>query len=453
MKKTLTLVGCVLVFFSAMPSFAYDLQTSGMFRSRMINADLQGGKGNTADSLADQRARLNMKLKVDEYLSLGYIGEIDFQYGDAGYANGRNQGGGIAGDSVNLETKNLYAKLTLPETPYSATLGLQGFRDNWSFALALVDVSGLSISANTDAIKVTAGWYKLLEGDGGANHTIGLADTQDDATLYTLQTSYSASKDMILNVDGYYFQNKGSAQMPNFKLLGTEEDLYYLGANLKYTLPAVKLNTWAFYNFGTSHDAASDGGDLDISAFAASARGDFKVGGVKAGIRGIYFSGDDDATDNDRSGVRIPWATDGVPVQESVPFFDSGLMIMLPDMYGTTYHTGAGFGMTQAYNEYGLMAMTADASYTPPSQPNLYFKGAIGYFSALEDSRIGVAARQGKNIGSEVCARVGYKLGEHTDLSLNGAYAMLGDFFDGTATAGQDPDNPYETYVMVDIKF
>jgi hypothetical protein len=453
MKKHVAWIGCLLAVCLAAPSLAYEVTYDGMYRVRMIMADLQADKDKSADTLVDQRARLGLKMKIDEYLQFSYIGEIDIQYGDAGYATARNQGGGIAGDSVNLETKNLYAKLTLPDTPYSAAVGLQGFRDNWSFALALVDVAGVSLSADTDKFNVKAGWYKLLEGDGNANHTIGLADTQDDVTLWALQTNFNPSEKLRFNLDGYYVKNEGSQQIPNLFLLGSSEDLYYLGGAVKYAFPAMNLSAWGFYNFGTSYDAASDGGDLDISAFAAAARADFKIGGVKAGVRGIYFAGDDDATDNDRSAVRIPWATDGVPLQESVPFFDSGLMIMLPDKFGTTYHNGAGFGMAQAYNEFGLIAITADASYSPQSQPNFYLNGAVGHFVALEENRLGLTARQGNNIGSEICTRVGYKIGKHTDISLNGAYAVLGDFFDGTATGGQDPDNQYEVYTMLNVFF
>lgn len=452
MKLRITLMGCLLALVLAAPAFAYDLQTSGMFDTRMIMANLTKDKGKAADTLTDSRLRFLAKLKIDEYIQVAYWGELDFQYGDASYTTARNQGGAIGGDSVNLETKNLYGTLTLPGTPYSATLGLQGFRDNFSFALALDDVAGLTVVADTKPVKFKAGWFKLLEGDDGKSDSPGHANINDDATLWSLQTCFAPSKQMNLNLDGYFYQNMGSSQMPNMTLLGTSEKLYYLGADVKYALPAADVDAWLFYNFGTSKEAAANGGDLKTSALAASAKVKFNVGPVKAGVRGIYFSGDDDATDNDRTAVRIPWASTN-PVHEAVPFLDSNLMIMLPDKFGTTYHNGSGFGMTPAYQEHGLLAATADASYVPSSLPKFYVNGAVGYFKALEDSRKGDTPHKGTYLGSEVCVRMGYLLGEHTDLSLNGAYAVLGDFYDGTASNGQNPDNPYETYVRINVKF
>jgi hypothetical protein len=43
------------------------------------------------------------------------------------------------------------------------------------------------------------------------------------------------------------------------------------------------------------------------------------------------------------------------------------------------------------------------------------------------------------------------------DLSVNGAYAILGDFFDKRATDKQgnpaDPDDPYVLYLMANVGF
>jgi putative N6-adenine-specific DNA methylase len=90
---------------------------------------------------------------------------------------------------------------------------------------------------------------------------------------------------------------------------------------------------------------------------------------------------------------------------------------------------------------------------TSGSSEALFLNPPYGVRLALEENRLGLTARQGNNIGSEICTRVGYKIGKHTDISLNGAYAVLGDFFDGTATGGQDPDNQYEVYTMLNVFF
>jgi hypothetical protein len=92
-------------------------------------------------------------------------------------------------------------------------------------------------------------------------------------------------------------------------------------------------------------------------------------------------------------------------------------------------------------------------------------KAAVGYFRTVEDeikaSDTVTVRREGKNLGTEVALRVGYGYAKHFDLSLNGAYAFLGDYYAKTASrarsatpyyssrAGdEDPDNPYVAYVM-----
>ncbi|MDF1551766.1 MAG: hypothetical protein P1P84_01830 [Deferrisomatales bacterium] len=473
MKRIAIAAACLLFALPSVPSFAMDSNVSGFFRARFIMADLQKGKDNNPDTLVDQRARVKWDLNVDEYIKFVYYGEVDVQYGDAAYAGGypkgasgpgtRNQGGGASADAVNLETKNLYIQAKLPDTPLTATIGIQGYVDHNDLAFLLGDMAGVRIGMDFGALHGNVAWFKMAEGDDGANHAIGQSNSEDDATLWATQWVYDGpDKKWTANADAYYANMNGATSSgPNqvaFNTEGTGEDLYYLTVGGKMKLAAGGIGGWLLYNTGTADSAGVDGGDVDTSAFAASVNGSYAFGGFKTNAYGIFFSSDDDATDNDRSAVRIPWATHPTPVGMAVPFPATGLMIMISDGLGTTYHTGYGFAMADgAYNEYGLAALTASATYTVPSMPNLWIKGAAGFFQALEDDRKADGTkREGKNLGSEIAGRVGYKFGK-LELSLNAAYAMLGDFYDNSATDKNgdpaDPDDPYEVYVAANVNF
>ena len=73
--------------------------------------------------------------------------------------------------------------------------------------------------------------------------------------------------------------------------------------------------------------------------------------------------------------------------------------------------------------------------------------------------RRGVDVREGETLGYEVAARVGKVFAQKVDVSLRGAYAVFGDFYDNTVRndAGQgatgDPDDVYKVALMVNVPF
>ena len=475
MKRFLrtALVGTLALGLAA-PAFAKDHEISGFFRVRGIMADLSLNKEAKPDKLMDQRFRAQWRMALNEYVAVVYFGEVDFQWGDASYSGnpGRNDGGAIGGDTVNLETKQLYADIKIPETPVAARLGLQGFADNWDWTLFLADMAGAKVTAANlgGMADVTLGWFKLLEGETN-NNGAGGSTLEDDVDLYALQVALKPMDALRTGVDFYWINNNGvPANAAGVSFSSDNEDLYYVGLNASYKLAPVTLSGWFFYNFGTMNGAAPDGGDMDISAWATSVKADFSIAGAQAGIRGLYFSGDDDLTDSDMNNIRQPFQ--GVAA-EALPFGRDGLMILTADLMQMTYpgprRQLAGFAMADgAWSEAGLWGFIANASYTPPALKNMYVKGAAGWFRVVEDEitrfndegEVETLKKEGKNIGTELAARVGYKIANGAvDLSLNGAYAWLGDFYDNTATNVKtdktrvDPDNPYLVYAMLNIPF
>ncbi len=465
----------------ATPALALETKLSGFYNVRGIANNFSATNnyiGTLEDNantqnLVDQRLRLKLSSKVNDYLSFVYYTEVDMQWGDEQYSNsGRNDGGGIGADTTNLETKNLYIDVKVPDSNAAFRVGLQGFEDNYDYTFFAADMAGVKYTNRFDGVNLTAGWFKLADGVSS-----GLAD---DVTLWALQAGFKPSANLKFGVDYYYYQNEGSQAYGTF--FGTADiqavlnfnagggdwtanrgnmDLHYLGGNAEVRFENVVLSGWFNANVGTVDSINNDTSttlteDLDVTGFAGRVRLSSSFGCFKLNVAGTYFSGDDDLTDGDANFVVNPVAT------ETFAFATDGFMIFTPDIAWNSVGQ-YGFAMTDAaWAGYGLTSFVVTASYMPTQMKNLTLKGGVGYFASLEDK---LAAndprtdRAGTELGTEVYLRASYKFADNLDLSLNGAYAFLGDFYDknggGTAAndAATDIDDPYEVYLKATLSF
>ncbi len=446
MKKTLVVtLATVAAAAVAVPAFAKDHSISGFYRARAMAFNHPASDTNALQkdqkpsTLLDQRFRARWDMKLNEFVSVTYFGEIDFSFGDAAYGTARNAGGGLGGDQVNLETKNLFADVKIPNTPVSARVGLQGFADNWSFSLFAADMAGVSLRAKHQMFDSTLGWFKWNEGN---------VTKEDDRDLWAAQVAFKPMGGLKLGTDLYWVDDKSGSQKaapPTY-----DADRYYLGLNAGYKVATVDVSGWAAYAFGTEDKSATT--EYDIGGLAASVKGAFSVAGAKGAVRLSYFSSDDDATDNDIEYFKVP-------VQgEAFSFPDTNLLIMLSDARLCTRGAlNGGLAMDRAaYEGWGLFALNFTADYVPPMAKDAYVNFGLGYFQALEDSMTvagGTSKKEGKTLGTEVALRAGYKFGGVADVSLNGAYVSLGDFFEKSAAGSKDPDNLYQVYAMLNIGF
>lgn len=476
MKKALVAALCTTLAAGALaPAFAKDHTLNGFYRVRgmMFNHPLSEPtaleKDQKPTKLVDQRFRVKWDMKLNEFVTTTYFGEIDFVWGDLSYGQAtvsgaapavagtpvttsanatRNKGGGLGGDTVNLETKNLYVDVKVPDMPVAFRVGLQGFADNWSLAYIFGDMAGLKATTKTAMFDATLGWFKWNEGSGVR---------EDDRDLFAAQLAFKPMGDLKLGAD-LYWVNDNAAETPdltgaNNRTVGTQADLYFAGLNAAYKLPMVDVSGWALYNFGEVRPTGANN-DKDVSGFAASAKGTFSIAGAKAGLRLTYVSSDDDATDKDIESPVAP--TQGEPVA----FADTNMIIMMSDAMGITLgYLNGGLAMDRAgYEGWGLMAINFMADYNPPAVKNVYTKFGLGYFRALEDDNK-VTKKEGKSLGTEAALRVGYKFADAVDVSLNGGYVWLGDFFDKTGVDAKtkatkvDPDNLYQVYAMLNINY
>ena len=486
MKRKLATALCgTLALAMALPAFAKDHSINGYYRVRFMMTDFNNARSEDSPTkIVDQRARFKWTMGLNEYVSITYYGEVDIQYGDTSYGSGpssstdytvadntvvdsngnpdsdtnpevitdtdtrvatRNDGGRLGGDTVNLETKNIYLNVKIPDTPVSVRVGLQGYADHWDYSLFAADMAGVKVSAKTDMVSGNVGWFKWGEGASTADNL------ENDIDLYAVQLAFQPMGGLSLGTDLYWLNINGSG----YGSAGfSNADIYWLGVNGKYKAGPVSLSGWFAYNFGTASGAAPRGGDLDISAFAGSlAAAVAPMPGLKAKLTALYFSGDDDNGDGDQNNWTIPQSG------EDFFFATQGFMLMLADITWTTWGF-EGFGESAVTSGNGLWAVTLTGQYNPPALKGLYVKGGVGYFSAVEDDRTpndGQSDHDGTALGTEVYLRAGKKIADVVDVSLNAAYALLGDYYNDMATddSGRtdDPNNPYMLYVMVNVPY
>jgi hypothetical protein len=335
---------------------------------------------------------------------------------------GRYSGGGVDTDGVNVQTKQMYVSFKVPETPLAFVVGLQGFADNYSGVLYDIDGAGVTGTANLDMASVKLGWAKFSEGN--------FTTEDDDRDWYFIGAALKPMQGLSVGADVYYDNDHTSST-----------DQYWVGINGAYSVSMVDLSGWFLYNGGTIE---ATGGDVDIQAFAASVKAAAKMAGANVALRLVYMTGDDDAGDDKDESFNTV-----APFQ----FTDSYLQIAKPDLYGTGGIAGGGLfwgGSSSPGYADGSFAAILSASYVPPMMKQVYAKGALGYFMTLNGEDNG---REGDDWGTEVALRLGYKVAEVVDLSLNGATVFLGSYHDGAAAGGDDPDNPYSLYAMMQVVY
>ncbi|MDW7709518.1 MAG: hypothetical protein SCH98_03520 [Deferrisomatales bacterium] len=447
MKRLLrtALVGTLALGLAA-PAFA-DHEIGGYFRTQFIMASqgVSAGwgapvvpgaglvtKDEKPDKMVDNRLRIRWQNNINEYVSIVWFGEIDTPWGQP--SKGAIGSGGRQGmDGVNVETKHAYADVKIPDTPVSFRVGGQGWGGAFNGVVMNDDMMGVRANVKLDMVSTTLFWAKLLEND---------RFREDDKDLYSVQVGLTPIKGLKITPELTWIRDQPG-----------DRDDFFAGIELAHKIANIDVSGWFLYNWGTDESGPAD---VDTQAFAASAKVATQIAGVKASLRLMYFSNDDDAKDDKSIN---PGGRDGGAAFSNggFEFFDEYLQIFLTDIYYNNWIGGRRALLDAAYSGFGLFGAVAGGTYVPPAVKALTLRGAVGYFMALDDERNDSAAaadnREGTSLGTEISVSVGYKIAGNAELNLRGAYALLGDFYDGQAAGGRDPDDLYITVLMLNIPY
>lgn len=439
-KGFLVMLAVVLVAALAAPAVA-GTDINGFYRSKGYVSNFKSGgiTGTDVPSQAYVEQRFRLRLASgDENVKAVIFFEQDLNWGDSNYTTGRNVGGALGADSINLELKNAYVWFKVPNTPVDVTVGLQGQSDSYGGAFLFgADMAGIFVNAKVNPVTLRFGWAKWFE------QTTAKAD---DATFYLTEVKFSPAKDIKVGGNLYYIQDDRA------KTAGTPSKtrIWMPGFDVSLAAGPATVSGWGFYQSGKQEFLTAGTPDYDIKGFALELRGDINAGPGKAFVMGTYVSGGDNTLAEFKSVKMGNDYAAGMGL-----YARPDLSILLPngdDINTSNALVGAG---TSGLSNGGRGITLLAAGYSQKLGDKLSAKVGAGYLRAnkmLVGSPSGAdASYRDKTMGTELNANVNYSLLKGLDVGLYGAYAWLGDFFKPSATT--DADNAFDLHARINYAF
>ena len=426
MKRLLfCLVALIAVFALVMPASAAEVKINGIWNAKAWARDNYDGDDDRDDSTqyVTQRMRMYFNFIASENLKLVYKNEIDFEWGDASFANARNDGGGLGGDTVNLETKNVYLEFMVPDTPVKATLGLQGVTLHKGWFIS-DDIGAARFDMNFDPVSVTAYW-------AGANGLDADSDSSDDNWQIVASGAYKA-ENMDARLTFGYERKPNDATNANVD----SDDLYLVMGEFNMSFDMVSFFVILGTNFGEVDGDGTAAGDLkerDYEGYMFDVGASFALDMATIRARFFMASGDDEGDlDEDfqvMSGATMSWAE------------------LISDGY--TYDRNANLTQIGGANKPSNMwAVNVGADFKPTDTTTLKFD--VYYVGMVEKRTIG--GDEEDEIGIEIDASLTQKIYDNLSMTILGAYMMAEDGY-GVAGAANSGDDAFQVGLGLDYSF
>lgn len=447
--KTFIAVAAMLAV--ATPAMA-DFKFSGLFRVQGYTQTAQDIGRNDARSVSvvDQRFRPKVDYKLNDYVSLTYFAEVDTTWGRQ--SKGDIGGGGQVGsDGVNLETKNIYVDFKVPDSTHNIRLGIQGIKDAFNGVVFFDDMAAAKFSGKFGPVDYQAFYSKWSEGN---------IRLYDDVDFYGVDFSHRYGDFAKAGIAAYYYDNnsgngilddQGDIVDP-IPALGEgtnlDAEMWWVGFYGDYRFGNFGLDGFLIYQTGEVLLDPVTNNYIDSEAWAGSVKGRMVIPNGDLGLRYIFYSADDSATDADRFFLS----------QGNFEFADENLMIFLVDPLVNNVAKTRFAIAHAAEGGYGLHGLAFSGNFKNLPM-NTYAKVGAGAFFAADKNPKGAERVDDATLGYEVAARIGKVFAEKFDVSLRGSYAFIGDFYKTPAvgtpahTTSNDPDDIYMAAIMVNVPF
>ena len=447
-RFTTTIAVAAALGATAVPALALENEFHGMFRVRGIVSNLDDyrsaffdatdGSGTAKPlgnpgtrSYIEQRARLLYIAKANDDLKLHTHFEVDSRWGDSSYAVGRNQGGAIGADSVNLETKNVYLDFNIPSTPLNVKVGIQPFADSLKGIFVNADAAGALATARFASGEAAAGYFRFDDKIPAGSTSPGRA-TRD---FFVLDGKYSLSKEVRVGASYYGVLDDRSA--------GFKNQIHTIGVNAETKVGPAVIDGFFAYQTGEVGSA-----EQDLRAFAGNVGTKVKTGIGTARANFLYVSGDGSPGSGS---TRNDFQTIGSPGTEN-NFFAAETLLLLP--HKTSINTYRGIIWDLNNRSQGVIGgfIGYDANLTD----KLFASATAGFAAtARNNANKPAGSSNSRYLGTELSGEIGYKLYPNLTASVQGGYVFLGDYFKGTAVdePGKDPAEPYTARVVLSFLF
>ncbi|MCX5831083.1 MAG: hypothetical protein NT140_04220 [Deltaproteobacteria bacterium] len=426
------------------------------------------GKPAVQNYWVEQRARLIFNVKSDENVGGTVHLEIDSRWGQTSYSSiaWRGAGGGLGADSTNLELKESFMWFQAGALRVKAGIqtwaddisgifigggDMAGFRADYALSKTSSFATGVftfwdPTQSKTDGVYFVPLTVKQQLGSGTASLFLYMIQDNSNYVPYYSQNTTNVA---VINTAFPGYNDRGTRPLTTtdtstagttlLKAAYESAQIYYAGLNYGGKAGNISYYLMGAYNFGNFKNARTylvpdvldRTDDVKISAFAANAKVDVKVGG--GNLRGnlLYVQGGD-STSTDKYNGFIPG--DMYAGAQSMPLYQTDLVILINNTDGITNSTF----MVPTVNNNGDGVQLGYLAYDYNITPKLNAKAVAGYASADKQN---LTTRKGKGMGAEYNAQLKYLFNANMTISGVASYAQIGDYF---KTATFDADNAYK---------
>jgi hypothetical protein len=466
-KGLIVLLAAVVAVAFAMPAMAdlipTNLKVSGFYRSKAwlsnfhdaggapsLRTDTLGDEAQT-NAYVEQRFRVKFAFGTENVQAVWFL-ESDMLWGDnAGStpsASSRNSGGALGGDKVQTETKNIYVWFKVPDTSVDVTVGLQAQSDDYAGVLfGGADMAGIFVNGKFEPVSYRLGFAKLYE---------NAVQKTDDMTLYIASVKFVPVKEAKLGLNFYFLQNdanKVAGTLPGTNVLGytNKAKVYMPGVDASFKAGPATISGFAQYQVGKFEAVSSANKDVDINAYLADLRLDMNLGPGKIFVEGLYLSGGDDPTDKYKAPITL--ATNEASPGGNSGYARTNMTILMagPDTINVSQCligcSGAETSPDPGNGGRGIWH--AAAGYSQALTPKLKGQVNVGYLSATK--KLNADTNKGKDMGTELNARIDYNLAKGLDVGVVGAYAFIGDFYNSDGSP--DIEDAWTSYARINYAF
>jgi hypothetical protein len=400
-----------------------------------------------------QRVRLGYDAKVSEQVKLSTKFELDYKfYGNSSYVTGRNSGGALGADSVQIETKNLFLELNYPAL--NTKIGMMPYNDSFKGVLFDADMAGVLFSHDYSNASVAAGFFRF--GDNGP--TLG----KNAYDMISLDAKYNVTKTFKVGGAFYYINDNSTnaatvARNPLAPRGTSLNDPFQIGTTADGT-PIYAPNTYLTTTHPNSDvkvhtiglNAEGVVGPVTLSGFVMKQFGDlsrtqdargYAVNlGAKAALLGGTLRSEFLFVGGGRDAFYVPASAGGT---EGGGFYDAEMIMLNRDKNAKTLDTAIVYDTNNLNQGLVMGSVGYDHACTDKITSSIN-----AGFAAVATNNHSIATGSSNYLGTEVNAESNYKLTPNMTIGVRGGYVFLGDYFKGL-----NADNPYDLKVIANLAF
>lgn len=436
------------------PAQALENEFHGLFSARYINSNFNGtattdfatdpiSGANVANgfyqpdkstrkqysaNFIEQRARLQYIAKANQDLKLITHFELDYTYwGNSSYVVGRNQGGAIGADTVNIETKNIYLDAN-PFKNVNLKLGMMPSADAFKGVLFDADMAGILVSSSYGKFTPSIGYYRFNDTGAGRDGVLGHL-TND---MFMLDGKFEVAKNFKVGAAYYFFRDNkaGTAPAPD-----NDVKIHSFGLNAEYVTGPLTLNGFAIYQTGWNNTLLAQ--KTYVNAYAGNLGAKLNVGPGTARTEFLYVSGSD-------NGKNSFYSVDG-----ENGYYSNEMTILGRDKNAYTIDNSILFNSGNK----GQGQIGAFLGYDLPVSPKLTTAANVGFAWIAHKNGNSYSQTNGTNfLGTEINGEATYQLLDGFSCGVRAGYVILGGQFDNVATNGT-PENPYDAKLIFTYTF